>query len=48
MAITPWDDIKAQVGYDELPTEGKVDTINKYSQYVQEYYTQGSIIHQIP
>ena len=40
MAITPWDDIKAQVGYDELPTEGKVDTINKYSQYVQEYYTQ--------
>ena len=40
MAITPWDDIKAQVGYEELPTEGKVDTINKYSQYVQEYYTQ--------
>jgi hypothetical protein len=39
MPITPWDDIKAQVGYDELPTEGKVDTINKYSQYAQEYYT---------
>lgn len=39
MALTTWDELKAQVGYDELPTQGKVDTINGYSDYIQEYFT---------
>lgn len=40
MALVPWEDIKAQVGYDSLSDQDKIDNINKYSRYVQEYYTQ--------
>ena len=40
MALVPWEDIKTQVGYDSLSDQDKIDNINKYSRYVQEYYTQ--------
>ena len=40
MAILSWDEAKGMVGYDDLSQDQKVAEADKYSQYVQKYYSE--------
>jgi len=40
MALATWDEIKAQIGYEDLSTEDRLIASDKYADYFRKYYTE--------